>query len=159
MDLGFAILIMKKQQLGDTSALACRGTNKMATTKRGKAKIGRRKIEMTDAMYKQVCALCAIQCTAEEIASVLDISVDTLERRIYEREGIRFADFFKIKRKAGFASLRRMQWEKAKSNDSTMLIWLGKQYLGQKDVPDAPQDHDKPEIYMRPARLAESDEN
>ena len=41
----------------------------------------------------------------------------------------------------------------------TLLVWLGKQYLGQKDVPDASQDHNKPEIYMRPARLAESDED
>jgi hypothetical protein len=122
-------------------------------------KQGRRKIEMTEEMYKQVCSLCAIQCTAEEIASVLGISVDTLERRIYERDGLRFAEFFKIKRKAGFVSLRRMQWKKAQSDDTTMLIWLGKQYLGQKDVPDAPQDHNKPEIYMRPARLAESDED
>lgn len=131
----------------------------MAAKPKPKTKVGRNKIEMTEEMYKQVCSLCAIQCTAEEIASVLDISVDTLERRIYERDGLRFAEFFKIKRKAGFASLRRMQWKKAQSNDTTMLIWLGKQYLGQKDVPDAPQDHNKTEISMRPARLAESDED
>lgn len=129
----------------------------MAAKPKPKAKTGRPKIEMTDAMYKQICSLCAIQCTAEEIASVLDISVDTLERRIYERDGIRFAEFFKAKRKVGFASLRRMQWEKAKSNDSTMLIWLGKQYLGQKDVPDA-QIEANGIVELQPAKLAATDD-
>ncbi len=30
-------------------------------------------------------------------------------------------------------SLRRLQWKAAKENNVTMLIWLGKQYLGQTD--------------------------
>ena len=30
-------------------------------------------------------------------------------------------------------SLRRMQFEKAQTGNTTMLIWLGKQMLGQKD--------------------------
>ena len=32
--------------------------------------------------------------------------------------------------------LRRAQWEKAMDGDTRMLIFLGKQYLGQKDSPD-----------------------
>ena len=120
-------------------------------------KLGRRKIEMTEEMYKQVCSLCAIQCTAEEIASVLGISVDTLERRIYERDGLRFAEFFKIKRKAGFASLRRMQWKKAQSDDTTMLIWLGKQYLGQKDVPDSGNENKDITVILKPHKLADDE--
>ena len=32
-------------------------------------------------------------------------------------------------------ALREKQWEKAMSGDVKMLIWLGKQYLGQKDSP------------------------
>ena len=120
-------------------------------------KLGRRKIEMTEDMYKQVCSLCAIQCTAEEIASVLGISVDTLERRIYERDGLRFAEFFKIKRKAGFASLRRMQWKKAQSDDTTMLIWLSKQYLGQKDVPDSGNENKDITVILKPHKLADDE--
>ena len=121
------------------------------------SKLGRHKIEMTEEMYKQVCSLCAIQCTAEEIASVLGISVDTLERRIYERDGLRFAEFFKIKRKAGFASLRRMQWKKAQSDDTTMLIWLGKQYLGQKDVPDSGNENKDITVILKPHKLADDE--
>ena len=32
--------------------------------------------------------------------------------------------------------LRLAQWEKAMEGDTRMLIFLGKQYLGQKDSPD-----------------------
>jgi len=119
----------------------------MATPAKAKTvkKNGRPIIEMTEKDYKQICSMCAIQCTAEEIASVLDISVDTLGRRIQEYTGKGFADFFKVKRMGGHASLRRMQWSKAMSNDSTMLIWLGKQYLGQKDAPYYDNDS-KPQV-------------
>ncbi len=33
----------------------------------------------------------------------------------------------------GRATLRRMQWDGAKAGNPTMLIWLGKQLLGQRD--------------------------
>ena len=32
-------------------------------------------------------------------------------------------------------ALRKAQWEKAMAGDTKMLIFLGKQYLGQKDTP------------------------
>ena len=32
--------------------------------------------------------------------------------------------------------LRKAQWERAMAGDTKMLIFLGKQYLGQKDIPD-----------------------
>ena len=34
--------------------------------------------------------------------------------------------------------LRLAQWEKAMEGDTKMLIFLGKQYLGQKDNPTLP---------------------
>jgi hypothetical protein len=37
------------------------------------------------------------------------------------------------KRQAGFVSLRRKQYELAMAGNATMLIFLGKQYLGQAD--------------------------
>jgi len=33
-------------------------------------------------------------------------------------------------------ALKKAQWEKAMEGDTKMLIFLGKQYLGQKDTPD-----------------------
>ena len=36
--------------------------------------------------------------------------------------------------------LRKTQWEKAMDGDTRMLIFLGKQYLGQKDTPNENDD-------------------
>ena len=33
-------------------------------------------------------------------------------------------------------ALKKAQWERAMEGDTRMLIFLGKQYLGQKDTPD-----------------------
>lgn len=46
-----------------------------------------------------------------------------------------FSDTFAEKRKTGKISLRRMQWRLAEKN-ATMAIFLGKQYLGQRDNVD-----------------------
>ena len=77
--------------------------------------------------YEMVGRLAAIQCTEEEIGIVLDIDKRTLQR---DKE---FCRLFNIKKQEGKASLRRMQWKKAESGNATMLIFLGKQYLGQAD--------------------------
>lgn len=73
----------------------------------------------------QVEKLAAIMCTMKEIASVVKCSVDTLERR--------FADIIEKGRDRGKMSLKRKQYEVAMSGNVSMLIWLGKQHLGQKD--------------------------
>jgi hypothetical protein len=86
-----------------------------------------------DIDFNMVDKLLAIQCTGEEIASVLNINYDTLEDRVKKLFKVSFSDYSKQKRAGGKASLRRMQWKKAENGDSTMLIWLGKQYLEQKE--------------------------
>ena len=82
---------------------------------------------------KQFENLCAIQCTEEEICSVLDCNSDTLNSWCKSTYKVNFSEVFKQKRQGGKASLRRNQWRMAENN-STMAIWLGKQYLGQRDV-------------------------
>ena len=47
-----------------------------------------------------------------------------------------FSEVFKEKRGLGKISLRRNQWRLAEKS-ATMAIWLGKQYLGQKDQVEA----------------------
>ncbi len=73
----------------------------------------------------QVITLAKINCTYEEIAAVVGCSTDTLKRR--------FADLIEKGREEGKASLRRIQFATALKGNATMQIWLGKQYLGQKD--------------------------
>lgn len=91
---------------------------------------GRPKIEVD---WTKVDAMCQIQCTGEEIASVLGIDYDTLATRCKDDHGSSFSDYIGEKKQGGRASLRRKQWKLAESGNPTMLIWLGKQYLGQSD--------------------------
>lgn len=74
-----------------------------------------------------------MQCTIAEISSWFDISEDTLNRRIQEKYDTNFAGHFAQKSGKGKISLRRAQFQKALSGNPTMQIWLGKQYLDQKD--------------------------
>ena len=83
--------------------------------------------------------LCGIQATLSEIADAFDCSEDTIERwceRTYKDDDgnpMRFAEVFRLKRGKGKISLRRMQWHLAERN-AAMAIWLGKQYLDQKET-------------------------
>ena len=77
--------------------------------------------------------LCAMQCTKDEICGFFDdIDEKTLTGWCKRTYGEGFSDVFKKKSAKGKISLRRYQFELAKRN-ATMAIWLGKQYLGQRD--------------------------
>lgn len=91
--------------------------------------------------WGKVDAMCAIHCTAEEIASILDVNYSTLERACKRENKRTFADYLREKSQHGKASLRRRQWKLAEGGNATMQIWLGKQWLGQSDSPGDP---DKP---------------
>lgn len=84
---------------------------------------------------EQFKKLCAIQCTEEEIASWFKCSVDTIERWCKRELKMSFAEAFKTWSADGKISLRRTQFKMAEKN-CAMAIWLGKQYLGQRDVVD-----------------------
>lgn len=84
---------------------------------------------------KQFENLCGLQCTLEEICGWFDVCSDTLEtwcKRTYKKS---FSEVFAQKRGAGKISLRRSQWRLAEKN-ATMAIFLGKQFLGQRDNMD-----------------------
>lgn len=79
--------------------------------------------------------LCSLQCTLAEIAGFFGCSEDTIERWCKREYGESFAEVFRLKRGVGKVSLRRAQFRMAEKNP-TMAIWLGKQYLDQKDQHD-----------------------
>lgn len=94
---------------------------------------GRPKKVLTKDALKLIENLSRIMCTDEEIAQCLGASMDTL-LNAENKELFRSAN---EKGKAlGKQSLRRQQYELAKKGNCSMLIWLGKQYLGQKDKID-----------------------
>ena len=83
--------------------------------------------------WEKVEKLCSIHCTGEEIAAILNIDYDTLNAAIKREYKLSFSDYYKKHSSTGKASLRRMQFRAAESGNTTMLVWLGKQYLGQVD--------------------------
>ena len=77
--------------------------------------------------------LCELQCTQSEIASYLRIHVDTLRDRVLAEFDEDYSTIYKKFSEAGKCSLRRNQFVLSKTN-AAMAIWLGKQWLGQRDV-------------------------
>jgi len=100
---------------------------------------GRPRKEIDQQQFERFCE---IQGTLEEIAHVLDVSEDTVERWCKRTYEVGFADTYKKFSATGKMSLRRYQFEAAKKGNVTMQIWLGKQYLGQTDkpIPEEPED-------------------
>lgn len=102
---------------------------------------GRPKKEIDQRQFE---SLCALQCTKDEICFFFDnIDEKTLTRWCKDTYKMGFSDVFKIKSANGKISLRRYQFELAKKNPS-MAIFLGKNYLGQRD--SFPEEVDASEI-------------
>lgn len=74
---------------------------------------------------KKVESLAVIGCTATEIARFYDVSVSTISRG--------FAKYLTKGKENCKQRLRRKQMAVAMQGNVQMLIWLGKQMLGQKE--------------------------
>lgn len=95
-----------------------------------KKKMGRPEIPISETEFEKLCTL---QCTEEDIAGWYNCSVDTINNWCKKTYGETFSEVYKKKSRPGLVSLRRSQFDLAKHNAS-MAIFLGKQYLGQRDV-------------------------
>lgn len=78
---------------------------------------------------EQMEKLAALQCTYEEISSFFGVSKSLLSKNKD------YSTIIAKGREVGKISLRRKQWKLADTNAS-MAIFLGKNYLGQKDIQD-----------------------
>lgn len=94
------------------------------------ARTGRPRKEINEKLFEH---LCAIQCTEKEICAVLGCCEDTLNAWCKRTYKMTFSDTYKSKKMLGKSSLRRTQFRLAEKSAS-MAIWLGKQYLDQKDA-------------------------
>jgi hypothetical protein len=120
---------MQKDVIPDFAGLEDAGDAPVPLVNRG----GRPRIELTEEMSRQAAAMARMHCTAEEIADVLGMSTDTLTQRLQERGYAGFPEFYKQFAAQGKASLRRLQWRAAEGGNVAAQIWLGKQWLGQRD--------------------------
>jgi hypothetical protein len=80
---------------------------------------------------RQVEDLGKIQSTHAELAAVLGCGLSTIKDRLSNDS--EFSAAYERGREAGKSSLRRIQWKAALAGNVVMQIWLGKQYLGQRD--------------------------
>lgn len=104
-----------------------------------KDKGGRPRIEITDVMLGKIQGISTMQCPDEEIAAYLGMSYATFKRRKAEMPEL--VQAIETGRDQGRQMLRAAQWARAIGDEHTMghismLIWLGKQYLGQSDKAD-----------------------
>ena len=77
--------------------------------------------------------LCGLQCTRDEICGWFDVTDKTLDGWCKRTYGVGFSAIYAQKRGKGKISLRRAQFQLAEKNAS-MAIWLGKQYLDQRET-------------------------
>jgi len=76
-------------------------------------------------------------CTGTELAAVFSIHPNTFYRRVEEKYNVSFSEYSQQRRMVGDYNLRQKQYEKAmgltETGDNTLLIWLGKNRLGQRN--------------------------
>lgn len=99
--------------------------------------------------YGTLADLCALMCTAEECAAVIGVSHDTLSRALKRDYGLSFTEFFRRHSAPALVRLRQAQFESAEGGSIPMLIWLGKQYLGQREPEKETPDEDVGEILRK----------
>lgn len=88
---------------------------------------------------EQLRELAAIGCTQDEIGRVFGLSQSAISRRL-EKEPHRSA--WEGGRAEGDMSLRRKQYEMAMNGNVVMLLWLGKNRLGQADKAESKIEYD-----------------
>lgn len=93
---------------------------------------GRPKYKLNNIGINIIDKLSNLYCTKEEISYILGVDISVLENSVNKDI---FNDAYKKGCEGGKVRLRKAQFDLAKRSH-TMAIWLGKQYLGQKDLPD-----------------------
>lgn len=102
-----------------------------ATTRKEPLRRGPKDKEYDEKLFQN---LCHVQCTVDEIEFILSTDQRTIDKWCKRKYNENFSTIYKRFSMGGKASLRRYQFNLAKTNAS-MAIWLGKQWLGQKDEP------------------------
>lgn len=109
----------------------------------GRCIVPRKKIEWTAREIGQFKELCGLFCTEDEVCRVMGVTAEQLGRLINKHlreevcgkasQRITFDEAFERFSAKARMDLRRKQLKLAMEGDRSMLVWLGKQYLGQRD--------------------------
>lgn len=78
--------------------------------------------------------MCSILCTQQEICHILRLEYEEVDEWCKHTYGCNFPKAHAMISDGGRMSLRRKQFKKAvEDEDTRMLIWMGKQFLGQSE--------------------------
>ena len=83
--------------------------------------------------WKKVERYLQAQCDGATISGLLGVAPMTLYRAVKKKYKVNFEAFARQKKAEGSEILRARQFDLAMSGNTSMLIWLGKQYLSQTD--------------------------
>ncbi len=93
-------------------------------------------------------------CLGSEIAPHFDMHPNTFYDKVIEEYGVSFTEYSTLKKNQGDSILRAKQYELANKGEKTMLVWLGKNRLNQREnqqndgIPPAQDQLDKDSIIM-----------
>lgn len=91
---------------------------------------GRTPIEID---WKKVDFYIEAGCSGYEIAAMIGVHHETIYNRVEKEFGMKYTEYSDKKRPKGDASIKVVQYQKALKGDNSMLVWLGKNRLKQKD--------------------------
>ena len=77
-----------------------------------------------------------------DCADILNLSEDTIQRAIKEKTGGTFSEYREAKMSKMRVKLLQKQFESAIAGNTAMMIWLGKQHLGQSEKISTKNEHD-----------------
>jgi len=102
-------------------------------------KAGRPKIEIN---WLEVDEYLIAGVSGTHIADTLGICNETLYDRCKQEHKMNFSDYSAKKRQKGNSMLHYKQFKTAMNGNVSMLVWLGKQRLGQKEDPKSTEGFD-----------------
>ena len=95
--------------------------------------IGRPKKELD---WKVLDSILQFGATLIDCAEMCEMSDDSIQRRIKDEHGCTFTEYRNRKMSRMRVKLLQKQYESAMAGNTALLIWLGKQHLGQSDKND-----------------------
>lgn len=90
--------------------------------------------------WNKVDQLLMSGCKGTEIAPHFDMHYETFYDRVKQKYNVGFTEYCSLKKEQGDSLLKAKQFEKAMKGDNSMLIWLGKVRLGQREASQSDSD-------------------
>lgn len=92
--------------------------------------------------WKKVDAMLEAHCNGTEIAAQFGMHPDTFYKRVEKEYNMGFSEYFQQKKATGKSNLKFAQYKKALGGNTSIQIWLGKNWLGQREEPKEEKEFD-----------------